>query len=242
MPGLNGTDGLFQDFIKHSPQNFETIALTYPTNEKLTYDELTDRVCRILADLRGPIVLVGESFSGPLSLFVTAKSPANIIAVALVATFIHPPIPAFLKVLPWSVGFTLAKPFYAIRAWLPGKSKAAAILRAAAWEMRKVQPAVLAHRVRQALTVNAANALATCPSPILYLQAENDLLVPKSALRKILSAKKSIKVVVLPTHHFLLQSLPAAAWSAISEFIHDLPTLNSRETRPYDRDDLSRDA
>lgn len=232
MPGLNGTDGLFQDFIKQSPEHFEPVALSYPTNEALTYEELTEWVCKKLSGESAPVVLVGESFSGPLSLFVANKIPENIIAVVLVASFISSPRPAFLKALPWSLGFALTKPLYALRTVLSGSSKATYIIKAISAEMQKVQPKVLAHRVRQTLSVNAANALAACKLPILYMQAASDIVVPKSALRKILSITSSVKVAVFPTQHFLLQSAPNEAWLAISEFVGSLPPNKSLKDAP----------
>lgn len=227
MPGLNGTDGLFQDFIKKSPEHFQPTALSYPTNKALTYEELTEWVCERLSAESEPMVLVGESFSGPLSLFVANKFPEKVIAVVLVASFVSPPRPALLKILPWSLGFALTKPLYALRTILTGNSKTTSIIKAISTEMQRVHPKVLAHRVRQTLSVNAASALAECKLPILYMQAASDIVVPKSALIKILCIKSSVQVAVFPTQHFLLQSAPHEAWLAISEFVGSLPPNKS---------------
>ena len=232
MPGLNGTDGLFQGFIDEAPSCFQLVPLSYPTNKELTYEELTEWVCEKLSAISGKVILLGESFSGPLSLFVANRMPENIAAVVLVASFISAPRPAFLRMLPWSLGFTLTKPLYALRTLLSGNSKATSIIKAISAEMQKVSPSVLAHRVRQTLSVNAAHALAACKVPILYMQAAKDIVVPKSALRKILSVTSSVQVAVFPTQHFLLQSAPAEAWLAIERFVGSLPPNKSLKAAP----------
>ncbi|KAF0815177.1 hypothetical protein IGB42_00254 [Andreprevotia sp. IGB-42] len=115
MPGLNGTAGSFQDFATIAPAAHEVIAFTYPTDTALNYEELTDWVLERLSCLEGPIVLIGESFSGPLSLFVASRLQQNVVAVILVASFVQPPKSALFKLLPWQTGFSLTRPLYALR-------------------------------------------------------------------------------------------------------------------------------
>lgn len=223
MPGLHGTAGLFQAFLAQAPENVQAVPFSYPCNDALTYEELTEWVCQQLVTISGPLILLGESFSGPLSLFVAQSLRERVVAVILVASFVTPPRPAIFKLLPWTLGFALVKPLYAVRRRLVRSAENSAIIAAISTELRKVSPRVLAHRVHQTLSVSAENALALCPVPILYLQAEHDKVVPASALRKILRINSSVSVVVFPVQHFLLQSVPVEAWSAITQFIADGP-------------------
>lgn len=227
LPGLNGTDGLFQTFMNQAPSNFQLMALSYPTDKELTYEELTVWVCEKISDVSGRLVLLGESFSGPLSLFVANKSTKNIVAVILVASFINPPRSSLLKALPWCLGFSITKQLYALCNLLSGNSKTVFVIKSISNELQKVNSRVLAHRVRQTLSVNATNALAACKVPILYMQASKDIIVPKSALRNIMSVRDSINLAVFPTQHFLLQSLPNESWLAISDFVNGLSANKS---------------
>ncbi|SMC27955.1 Alpha/beta hydrolase family protein [Andreprevotia lacus DSM 23236] len=223
MPGLNGTAGSFVDFVAAAPPQCATLALTYPADERLGYAELTDWVCTRLADVPGPLVLLGESFSAPLSLLVANRQGQRVMAVVLVATFVLPPRAGPVGWLPWRTGFALTRPLYALRGWLAGDLATARIIAINSAELQKVAPAVLAHRVRQTLAVDATDALRQCTCPLLYLQAAHDLVVPASALARIRRIAPDIQVAVLPTQHYLLQAAPAQAWAVIRRFLAQLP-------------------
>lgn len=224
LPGLHGTEALFANFISRCPDSFEAIAFSYPPNQIMSYKELTKWLCERIENISGPLVLVGESFSGPLSLFVANQSSNEILAVILVASFIYPPRPSFFKWLPWEFGFSITKPLYALRSRLSRNLLTSSVIHDISMELQKVNPSVLAHRVREILAVDAGAALRSCHIPILYLQAGRDRIVPKSALQRIWGISTAVEAVSFPTPHFLLQSAPQQAWSAIHRFIRNLPS------------------
>jgi pimeloyl-ACP methyl ester carboxylesterase len=236
LPGLNGTDGLFSDFMALAPLGTHLVALSYPVDQELGYKELTDWICEQLSKISGKLVLLGESFSGPLSLFVENRISERVVAVILTASFISPPRAEFFKLLPWHTAFALAKPLYSLRILLSDNSKSTSILKAIAIEKQKVHPRVLSHRVKQTLSVNAGEALIACKAPILYLQASKDLIVPKSALTEILRLASSVSVVEIPTQHFLLQSMPAEAWSAITQFMDTILKPTAHQSMSHGRE------
>jgi len=41
LPGLNGTDGLFQPLLDVAPDGIDVLPVSYPTPESKTYEELT---------------------------------------------------------------------------------------------------------------------------------------------------------------------------------------------------------
>ncbi len=218
MPGLNGTDGLFKPLVDAKPSHFETITLPYPTDRTLSYKELTSYITTQLKQVEGEYVLVGESFSGPLSLFVANKKPTHLVGIILVASFIQSPNIKLTEFLPWHTGFTLTKPLYKIRMLL-STGKNLSFIKAIATEMEKVMPFVLVDRIKSIFAVDASEALRNCPVPIAYFRGTKDWVVPKRNLSKILSIRKDINVYEFPTQHFLLQAAPTDAWSAISDFL-----------------------
>jgi len=46
LPGLNGTTGLFDPLIKCDDGSFDILPIGYPTQEKLSYEELTHYILK----------------------------------------------------------------------------------------------------------------------------------------------------------------------------------------------------
>lgn len=227
LPGLNGTEGLFQALIDQTPDQFNVLSISYPTHQKYSYQQLVVYVQSKISELESEFILVGESFSGPLALFIAQAKPKALIGVILVASFVTSPNYRFARFLPWALGFSLAKPLYALRLLL-SKKQYTALIRAASRELQKVSPKVLADRVRSIFSVNAESALRDCAVPIVYFRGRKDFVVPRKNLDHIVSIRPSIKIVEFDTQHFLLQSAPAQAWVAIAEFSAELKNCKTQ--------------
>ena len=66
LPGMDGTGILFQPFLDIFPEEIETQIITFPCNEKLSYQELISYVCDKLPK-DNDFVILAESFSGPIA-------------------------------------------------------------------------------------------------------------------------------------------------------------------------------
>jgi len=216
MPGLNGTCGLFEKFIAQISNKFNVIALSYPIDKKMNYEELASFVRSQIAHIEGPKYLVGESFSGPIALLLLSLGIKEIEGLVLVASFIYPPKPRGFKYVPWELclgtKIILQQMFEFI-----GPKRACLFLDILN-EIRIVSNSVLAARIRLILSVDVSAALKNVTIPILYLRAEMDVLVPISSFHKI-KKLKSIELKTFPTHHFILQALPKESWLEIKDFI-----------------------
>ncbi len=221
LPGLNGTEGLFQPLMERAPEIFNVLCISYPTDEIKDYAELTAMVLSRLMLIQGKFILVGESFSGPIALFVSHQKPQGLLGTILVATFISAPNLKIGRFLPWTLGFRVAKPLYALRIAL-NRGKNSSLLKATSTELQKVMPKVLASRIQQVFSVNANVALKACSVPLVYFRGTNDIVVPQWNLEKIVRLKPDIKVVLFETQHFLLQSKPLEAWDAIAAFANEV--------------------
>ena len=221
LPGLNGTSGLFQPLIDCAPDAYDVLTITYPTHEKQSYSELTCHVLEKLCDLTNPYILLGESFSGPLALMVSQSSPEGLVGVVLVASFIEAPNLKAGRFLPWTIGFTLAKPLYSIRSAL-SRPDNKGFIQAISRELERVSPNVLADRIQSIFSVEAHTALKECPVPIMYFRGKKDFIVPEKNLKNIVHIRPDISIAYFETQHFLLQSMPEKAWQEIDHFIEGL--------------------
>ena len=166
----------------------------------------------------GPFVLVAESFGGPLAVLLAARRPAGLVGLVLCATFVASPRPWVGRVVrplvrPWP--FRLY-PVY--KRWRPHGRPAAGSWVAAAEVARRVDPAVLADRVRSVFAVDVRAELAACPVPIIYLRAASDRLVPGRNARLIQSLRPDATVIVIRSSHQALQCQPAECAAAIVRF------------------------
>lgn len=220
LPGLNGTNTLFQGFIAAAPEDAKCIAIEYPKQACKTYSELIDQVEKAVEDIEGDFIILGESFSGPIAVEIAAKKPAGLKAVILAASFVQPPNFNFTKYLPWKLGFKLATPIYTVREKL-ARPKNRPFIRAILNDLRQVPAEVMAYRISEIFNMNATKALEQCDVPLLYLQGKYDFVVPKKNFRVIQRLAPNVRRSVLPTQHFLLQSHPKKAWETIIKFLEE---------------------
>ena len=197
------------------------IAISYSTHQKRSYSQLIDYVQEKLNTLDTPYVLLGESFSGPLSLMLGQAKPQGLIGIILVATFVQAPNLEIGRFLPWTIGFILTKPLYNLRILL-SKSRNKGFINAISTELQKVSPKVLADRIQSIFTVNAIQALTDCDVPLIYFRGTKDFIVPQKNLDLMTKVKPDIAVAHFDTQHFLLQSKPNEVWQEISQFIDGL--------------------
>lgn len=223
MPGLDGSGIQFRPLLPHLPPEIRPIVLSYPPDERLGYKELLPRVMSALpSDM--PFVLLGESFSGPLSLMAAAAQPPGLVGLILCATFIRNP--AWIR-LAWLRYLCVPLMLQHYKFWARFKARicgyATSELTALQMEaLADIRPAVIAHRVRSTIEVNVTPQLSSCPVPVLYLRGERDFIVAKHNLRDVESALPSVQVVRLPSGHLVLQNEPQASAAAIISFISSL--------------------
>jgi len=220
MPGLDGSGVMFRPLVAHLPPHIRPIVLSYPPDKMLGYDDLLPLVLAALPT-KSPFILLGESFAGPLALMAAATRPPNLRAVILCATFVRNPAwlrARWLRHLVRPFMFRLFWPVKRVKATLGGYSTPElALLEAEA--LSEVRPDVLAHRVHAAMQVNVLEELISCPVPVLYIRGDRDQVVPKHNLTEIVAARPSVQVAHIPSPHLVLQTQPAAAANAISEFV-----------------------
>jgi pimeloyl-ACP methyl ester carboxylesterase len=222
LPGMDGTGLLFQPWIAAKPEGYELCVIDFPVDVALGYDELLPLVRARLPQDR-PYVLLAESFSGPLGLMLAAEAPSNLRGLILCSTFAKNPLPLPALVKPF-VGLMGFSAFPALLARFGhralfghfGEDQYRAVLSEA---LRRLRPSVFQARMRAVLGVDVTVLLPRVALPVLYLAAEEDRVVPLSALRHLMQALPRMRVARIAAPHMLLQTMPSAAWQAVLSFI-----------------------
>jgi pimeloyl-[acyl-carrier protein] methyl ester esterase len=221
LPGMLGTADLFASFLQVVPSDWSTRIISYPCAQPLSYAGLLDFIEVQLQDEHNMVIL-GESFAGPLALEFAAAHPNRVRAVILSASFVLPPLPSWLRWLATPALLRVHIPIFMIRFFVAGKDASENLIEQIRQALRVPTPTVLSGRIKQALTVHSIDALKRCRVPILYLAPNQDRLVWQSNLRTILEVRPDVQVAVIPGPHLILQAAPAAAWHEINHFLRSI--------------------
>jgi pimeloyl-[acyl-carrier protein] methyl ester esterase len=221
LPGLDGTGGLFADFLTVLPRSLATTVVSYPKNIFLPYSELLHRVS-IAVPKAEPFVVLAESFSTPLAMKYAATSPPNLAAVVICAGFVRKPIVGWSRLVkavakPWF--FRLRPPQFILEYFLVGKNAPPALIQMLRHTLQRVRPEVLSGRVREVLDCDARNDLARTTVPVLYLRAFHDRLLSASCQREILQIRPDVEVATIEGPHMLLQREPQKVANLVVPFI-----------------------
>ena len=212
LPGMDGTGRLFTPLLTALGER-PAVVLDHPTDRALPYDALYDLLLPRLPD--GPLVAVGESFSGPLAIRLAAEHRA-VVGLALVATFARAPTSRALIRL----GALIAvgpPPRPAIRAMLAGTDAPAELVSAVRDAIAAVGPGVISARLRAVADVDVTADLARTTCPALYLHARRDRLVGESALNDVRRARPDLVIRSFDAPHLLAQRQPDAVADALAE-------------------------
>jgi pimeloyl-ACP methyl ester carboxylesterase len=218
LPGLHGTADLFLPLLNVIPPDLPTRIISYPTSECLSYDDLFRLIDAQLSNEKS-IILIAESFSGPLALRYAAMHPARVRAVILCASFIRSPIPRWLRFCAPSFFFRLPTPTFALRHFLLGRSASPALMHAVKQAIGTIHPRVMSRRLKEVFNLDCSPALKASSCPLLYLAAAHDNLVRSSSVNALRAARPDAQILTLPGPHLLLQAEPTAAWRAIQHFL-----------------------
>ncbi len=223
LPGMDGTGELFAPLVAAWGDQFRTQVVSYPRAERLGYAALADRV-RALLPLHEDYVLLAESFAGPLGVMLAAERPQRLRGLVLCATFARSPLPFLRWTAPWAQIAPLAALPDSLLAWgLLGPYATPSLLRAIRHAVQSVEPVVLAERISAVSDVDVSQALSEVQVPVLYLQARNDRVVPRRAVRPFVAALGDrLEVASCAGPHCLLQARPGDAAAAISAFVSGL--------------------
>jgi pimeloyl-ACP methyl ester carboxylesterase len=230
LPGMDGTGILFRPFIEELAQhlsedifkNISVRVISYPCDQKLSYIKLVEYV-RSRLPVQEEVVLVAESFSGPIGYALAAEQP-NIRAVIFVATFLSPP-KGLLWMMPPPLMTLLMRiplPLLLLKLLFFDRDTAnetVALFRSA---LKKVKGPVLASRMREIISLRTKqydfDTTDTIDSPSAYIQARNDRLISRSHVEEFRRIAPQIEVTEIPGPHLVMQTRPRECAQVVGEF------------------------
>ncbi|MGP1375401.1 MAG: alpha/beta fold hydrolase [Almyronema sp.] len=219
LPGMDATGWLFQPLLDELPPELKTEVVDYPTNEILSYDELADLVMQRIAD-KPNVVLLAESFSGPLPIKLLERELNNIRGIIFCATFIEKPRPLLLKTvqfLPLALLFRLPLPKCLVKLFFLGANAIDDLFESFREALEQVNPQVIANRM-YAVSLLKQNTY-EIDVPCYYIQATHDRLIPTRAVMALKRIAPQIEVKQVEGPHLILQVNPAGCAAIIRDFV-----------------------
>jgi pimeloyl-ACP methyl ester carboxylesterase len=223
FPGLDGTGELFKPFIQEFQDPSRVTVIQYPMDRHIPFQQLGDYIVPLLPKGR-PLVILGESYSGPVVLSLAARTDINVQKVILVATFAKYPgslLKSLSKWLPLSLLFRLHIPTFIIRRFCFGSADSKNLRSLLRDAVRQNHPYILARRAREGANVDVTEILTKIKMPCIYIAASHDSLVPAEAIDYLKKHLPGLHVITLPGSHFILQTQPKACFEAVSRFLKE---------------------
>lgn len=232
LPGMDGTGLLFERFVEAlaartgQPMNLtmDVRIMRYPGDRMQGYEDLV-ALAQAALPPQGDIVVLGESFSGPVAIALAARSAPRVKGLILCCSFSRNPRPGLARLgglLRWMPAGCLPGPMLPLAWALMGRHGTRPLRAALKNAMDQVSAPVLKARLQAVLASDATQALRSLRMPLLYLQAAEDLVVPPVAERLIRQACPHGELVRLQGPHFLLQTQPERAAVAVTAFMQGL--------------------
>ncbi len=221
---MDGTSLLFQPFIEAMGEAtaFDVQTIAFPAHEPLGYAALTGLAFNALPRT-GPLVILGESFSGPIAVALATRCADRVRGLILCCSFVRIPRPRWSLLTPLvRVAPLHALPVSLAAQLLFGRHATAQLRSMFAQAMAGVAPAVLSSRLIAVGSVDASIALAVLRSPLLYLRAREDRIVPASALALVQQLRPDARVAAFDAPHALLQACPAESAAVVKAFVRDV--------------------
>ena len=228
LPGMDGTGLLFEPFIrelsKHIPEDLSVQAISYPCDQDLNYMQLIDYV-RSRLPTEEEIILVAESFSGPIGFAMATEQPNKIRAIVFVATFLSPP-KGLIWMLPPRLMATLMGiplPIFFLKLLLFEQGTANETVTLFRTASGKVKRSVLAMRMRE--TTGLRIKRRSLEMPCAYIRAANDRLISGSHAEEFRIIAPHIRLFTIPGPHFIMHARPEQCAQVVGEYLKQITIL-----------------
>ena len=219
LPGLDGTGRLFQWLEQALLGRVATSVVSYPSDPALGYRELIALV-ESRMEIK-PVVVLGESFSGPIAVELAARHPDQVKGLILAATFLRSPWPPWMLRAAARVSIDTVPPGVRNR-FLRGP-RADPELDAVINSILSDMPSgVRASRLREVAAVDVSKPFASLRCPVLALQGSRDFVVPRWSLKSAIHHKVNARMTEFVAGHMLLQTKTKETANEIAAFVQDI--------------------
>ncbi|MFV2061494.1 MAG: alpha/beta fold hydrolase [Gammaproteobacteria bacterium] len=221
LPGLDGTGLLFQPFVEQCLEAEQVTIISYPDNYHIPYSELADFVASQLPKDKD-IVLLGESYSGPVAIQLANRRELNISSLILVATFSHYPdsLLKFVSLwLPYKYLLKLPIPDFILKFVCFDKHVNSRIMGLLKTTLGLTPTAIMAKRMSEGVHIDVRDELKAISIPCTYIRAKHDKLVSRSASEEIKKINNSVDIIEIDGPHFILQTRILECYAVIKTII-----------------------
>lgn len=217
FPGLDATGDLTTDFASGDWQSLAVKVISIPKQGPQDYPSLVQRITPELPE--GPLILVGESFSGPLVMKLAEQERLRVKALVIAGGFCSSPVSAGFALIPLQPLFLIRPPATVLRKFLAGSDASKDLVNRLSEVIRSVPSAILAERVRVILTLEENECPAPEGVPTLLLQAKQDGIIPWETQSLMERHFAEPTVVWIDSPHLLLAARPEACREAVMSFL-----------------------
>jgi pimeloyl-ACP methyl ester carboxylesterase len=224
LPGLDGTGLSYGPLGEVMPEGVRVTVVTYPTDRKLSFAELVQCAYEQLPSHK-PLVLIAESFSGPISIRLASSFPSNIKGIIFCATFMKFDRPFLLgpaKYFPFEFFLSKRMPGFLLYFLVGGKPFSDKLTPLFRQLEKLINPEVIAHRIRMLKNIDATGDARTLRLPCCYIQGAQDKLIPARCIVPFKQYLPGLVVKSVDGPHGILQAQPEACAAIIMEFVDSL--------------------
>lgn len=212
---------MFEPFIRAMGQHVNIVSVSYSSTDDVQSYEHLQNIAAASIPREGRVVVLGESFSGPIAISLAAQMPERIAGVVLCCSFLRNPRPG----LRWLRGLLSipapAPPLPLVYAMLLGRLSTSLLRQMLQHTLEQVPPVVLRARLQAVLDVDVRARARELRVPVLYLRANNDRLVPAKAAADAQRHCKGMTIQGFDAPHCLLQTVPELASRAVASFVNN---------------------
>lgn len=220
FPGIDGRPELRQGFVDCLKGRYEVQTFALPEDPSLDYPALVQHFLERLPE--GPLVLAGESFSGPLVALIAEKCPHKAVGVAFIASFPKLAIPGIAGTLLDYVPLQ-AIPFGLVGWVMMGRSGANDVPHRMRQALRHLPERIAKHRAKLALAIDVRETIERLRQPVLVVHGTRDRLLPRGYIQRFRDLRLDARVVMIDGYHMILETHPEQVADALGTFIDDLP-------------------
>lgn len=220
LPGLNGDGGLFAPLLAELPAWLQVVVLPLPETGAQNHAGLAAALRPQLERLEGPLVLLGESFSGALAHRLCRELNQPPRGLILASSFLQRP----RRLLPSGALMAslrgLLQRRWLIARFCADQHAAPALLDLISQQIRRLPGPLLVARLDALRRMQPQQAVVALPT--LQLAARQDRLVSPAASRAVARHCSALQRMEINGPHFLLQCRPRDCAQAIEGFIAGL--------------------
>ena len=214
LPGMDGTGELLTKLANKLSMVRPVKIISYPMQPSLSYNDLTSFVVERVPKER--FVILGESFSGPITIEIAAREP-RVAGLVLASSFACHPIPRLFSPLAKIIDLRRI-PATIVSAVLLGSTGTPDLKVHLSQLLKKLPREVNRTRIAEVLRVDKRKRLrqVSCPTPCIC--GKYDRLTGQLCLKQILAAQPRCQVLWLNASHMLLETHAELTADAIHKF------------------------